>query len=112
MKIWRITIRYAELAVKLKPLAIQGEARLHGREQTIYSKDLRQSSRGEDVLPDPGALRVGVLTRQRVGQGEQGAQNPVLGRGGNVFIDGRVGEEGFDFGCAHLFGAPFAVEEG
>jgi hypothetical protein len=78
----------------------------------VYSKTIRQSSRGEDVLPGPGTLRVGVLTPQRVRQGEQGAQNPVLGRGGDVFIDGRVGEEGFDFGCTRFVGMPFAVEEG
>jgi len=114
MKIWRIKIRYAELAVKLKPLAIQGEARLRGREQTmyvstakthrrdagdaeisinrslrllrrcgdmtflqqthvLYSKTIRRPSRGEDVLPDPDALSVGVLTRQRVGRGDGAA---------------------------------------
>jgi len=47
MKIWRIKIRYAELAVKLKPLAIQGEARLRGREQTMYCIQRPSDGRAE-----------------------------------------------------------------
>jgi hypothetical protein len=33
--------RYAPLAVGLKPSAIQGEARLRGRERMMYSKTIR-----------------------------------------------------------------------
>lgn len=42
---------------------------------------------------------------------EDGAECLVLGGGGDVFFDGEVGDEGLDFGGAHVFGVAFVVEE-
>jgi hypothetical protein len=42
---------------------------------------------------------------------EEGTEGLVLGGGGDVFFDGEVGEEGFDFGDAHVSGVPFVMEE-
>jgi hypothetical protein len=34
-----------------------------------------------------------------------------LGGGGNFVLDGEMGEEGFDFGYAHVLGMAFVVKE-
>ena len=42
---------------------------------------------------------------------EKGAEGLVLGRSGDVLVGGEVGEEGFNFRCAHLSRVAFVVEE-
>jgi hypothetical protein len=42
---------------------------------------------------------------------EEGAIGLVLGGGGNFVLDGEMGEEGFDFGYAHILGMAFVMEE-
>jgi hypothetical protein len=39
-----------------------------------------------------------------------GTEGLVLGGGGNIFGDGQMGEEGFDFWNAHFLGVAFVVE--
>jgi len=41
---------------------------------------------------------------------EKGAEGLVLGGGGDVFLDGQVGEKGFDLGSAHVGRVTHAVE--
>ena len=41
---------------------------------------------------------------------QEGAEGLVLWRRGNVFLDGQVGEKGFDLGSAHLLWTAHAVE--
>jgi len=40
-----------------------------------------------------------------------GEEGLILGRGGDLLMDGQVGEERFDFGDTHLLGMAFVVEE-
>lgn len=42
---------------------------------------------------------------------QKGAEGLILGGGSDVAFDGEVGEEGFDFGFAHVLGVPFVVKE-
>jgi len=42
---------------------------------------------------------------------EDGGEGLVLGGGGDVFVNGEVGEEGFDFGRVHFGGVAFVVKE-
>jgi len=42
---------------------------------------------------------------------EEGAESLILGGGGDVLIDGEMGEEGFDLGGAHVGGVLFAMKE-
>jgi len=42
---------------------------------------------------------------------QDGLEGLIPGGGGDLFVDGQVGEEGLDFGDAHLFGMAFVVEE-
>jgi len=42
---------------------------------------------------------------------EEGGEGLVLGGGGDMFLDGQVGEKGFDLLGAHLFGVALVVEE-
>jgi len=45
---------------------------------------------------------VNRLFQQFVVGEEEGLEGLVLGGGGDVFVDGQVGEEGLDFGGAHI----------
>jgi hypothetical protein len=42
---------------------------------------------------------------------DEGVEGLVLSGGGDVVVDGQVGEEGGDFGRAHVFGVAFVMEE-
>lgn len=42
---------------------------------------------------------------------EQGAEGLVLGGGGDMLVDGQVGQESLNFRAAHLFGVAFVMEE-
>ena len=42
---------------------------------------------------------------------EQGAEGLILGGGGDVPLDGQVGQEGLDLRGAHLLGVALVVEE-
>jgi hypothetical protein len=42
---------------------------------------------------------------------EDGAEGLILGGGGDVLFDGKVGDECLDLGGAQVFGVAFAVEE-
>jgi hypothetical protein len=44
-------------------------------------------------------------------QEDDGAEGLVLGGGGEAALGGEVGDEGLDFGDAHVFGMAFIVEE-
>jgi hypothetical protein len=62
----------------------------------------------------PWRMRSGAdwLTRDPIAvEEENGLEGLILGRGGDVFVDSQVGEEGFDFLGAHFLGVAFAVEE-
>lgn len=42
---------------------------------------------------------------------EDSGEGLILGGGGDILFDGEVGDEGLDFGGAHVFGVVFVVEE-
>ena len=42
---------------------------------------------------------------------EQGGEGLVLRGGRHVLVDGKWGEEGFDFGCGHVGRVALVVEE-
>ena len=42
---------------------------------------------------------------------QQSRKGLVLGRSRDLLMGGKVGEEGFDFGCAHGGGVTFVMEE-
>jgi len=62
----------------------------------------------------PGAHQVNsfinVLLQDVTVQEENGREGLGLGGGGDVAVDGQVGEEGGDFGRAHVFGVAELVE--
>lgn len=42
---------------------------------------------------------------------EEGGEGLVLGGGGDILFDSEMGDEGLNFGDAHVFGVAFAVVE-
>lgn len=56
-------------------------------------------------------LQVERLVQDMAIEKEQGAGRLILSGGGDVLIDGEIGQEGLHLGCAHLLGMALVVEE-
>jgi hypothetical protein len=61
--------------------------------------------------PDDVRQDIEFLLQDFTVEKKDGAEGLALGGGGDVFVDSKVGEEGGDFRCAHVFGVAFVVEK-
>ena len=77
--------------------------------------DFVSGEHGGKSVGAPGAHGVerelDLLEENLAVEEEQGAEGLVLGGGGDVLVDGQVGEEGFDLEAAHGSGVALVVEE-
>lgn len=75
----------------------------------VFGEDDRQMLRL--FSPNNIRQRFQLLLQDFAVKKKNSAEGLALGRGGDVFVDGKVGEEGGNFGCAHVFGMALVMEE-